>query len=113
MATATTRKRTYAVIEDRGRRHKVHAGERVLIDRMDGAPGTEITFDRVVVLSPASGAPKIGTPTVAGASVVGVIEGEHKGEKLKIFKWRRRENYRRRIGHRQRYTQVRIRKIAH
>jgi large subunit ribosomal protein L21 len=107
------RKRTYAVIDDRGRRHKVHAGARVLIDLMDAKPGTEVTFDKVVVLSPAKGEPKIGTPTVAGASVVAVVEGEQKGEKLKIFKWRRRENYRRRIGHRQRFTQVRIRKIAH
>jgi len=106
------RKKTYAVIEDRGRRHRVEAGQRVLIDLMDGAAGTEVTFDKVLVLSPAKGDPKVGAPTVAGASVVGVIEGELRSEKLKIFKWRRRENYRRRIGHRQRYTQVRIRQIA-
>jgi large subunit ribosomal protein L21 len=106
------RKRTFAVINDRGRRHTVRAGDRVLIDRLDGDPGSEIVFDQVVLLAKAGGATSVGKPNVDGAKVVGVIEGEHKGQKLKIYKWRRRENYRRRIGHRQRYTQVRIRQIS-
>ncbi len=106
------RKRTFAVINDRGRRHKVSAGDRVLIDRMDGDPGSEVVFDQVVLLAKAGGATSVGTPTVDGVKVVAVIEGEHKAQKLKIYKWRRRENYRRRIGHRQRYTQIRIRQIS-
>jgi len=109
--SADSRKRTFAVINDRGRRHKVCAGDRLLIDRMDGNPGSEVVFDQVVLVAKAGGATAVGKPTVDGANVVGVIEGERKGEKLKIYKWRRRENYRRRIGHRQRYTQVLIRKI--
>lgn len=106
------RKRTFAVINDRGRNHKVCAGDRLLIDLMEGAPGAEVVFDQVVLLAKAGGSTAVGTPNVAGAKVVAVIEREHKGEKLKIYKWRRRENYRRRIGHRQRYTQVLIRQIS-
>lgn len=107
------RKRTFAVINDRGRNHKVSAGDRVLVDLMEGAaPGAEVVFDQVVLLAKAGGATTVGKPNVEGAKVVAVIEREHKGEKLKIYKWRRRENYRRRIGHRQRYTQVRIRQIS-
>ena len=106
------RKKTYAVFNDRGRRHKASTGDRLLVDLMPGEPGSEVVFDKVVLLAPAGSAEaQVGTPTVAGVSVVGVIEGEHKARKLKVFKWRRRENYRRRRGHRQRYTQVRIRKI--
>jgi large subunit ribosomal protein L21 len=106
------RKHTFAVINDRGRRHKVCAGDRLLVDRMEGAPGSEVVFEQVVLLAKAGGDTAIGTPNVDGVKVVGVIEREHKAEKLKIYKWRRRENYRRRIGHRQRYTQIRIRQIS-
>ena len=106
------RTRTFAVINDRGRRHRVSAGDRVLVDLMEGAPGSEVVFDEVVLLAKAGGATSVGKPNVDGAKVVAVIEREHKAAKLKIYKWRRRENYRRRIGHRQRYTQLLIRKIS-
>ncbi len=106
--------KTFAIFEDRGHRHRVRAGDRLLLDRLPGAVGSEVRFEKVLLLGggKAGAVPRIGKPTVAGASVLGVIEGEAKGEKLKIYKWRRRENYHRRIGHRQKYTQVRIAKIV-
>ncbi|MCI0343144.1 MAG: 50S ribosomal protein L21 [Planctomycetales bacterium] len=112
-AAAPKTPRTYAVFEDRGHRHRVAAGDRLLLAHLPGASGSEVRFEKVLLLGggKAGAVPRVGKPTVAGASVLGVIEGEVKGEKLKIYKWRRRENYHRRIGHRQKYTQVRIAKI--
>ena len=76
----------------------------------DVAPGDELTFDRVLAVSGDDGL-KLGKPTVEGASVTAEVVGPVKGEKLYIQKFRRRKNSRRKTGHRQLYTRVRIGKI--
>jgi large subunit ribosomal protein L21 len=103
----------YAIIAADGRQYKVEEGQIVQIDfREDAKDGDTITFDQVLCLSD-GGNVKIGKPTVAGASVTAEVQwAELKGEKIYIQKLRRRKNYRRRTGHRQKYTKVKITAIA-
>lgn len=100
----------YAIIDDHGRQYTVRAGDLVDIDLEDAPEQQSITFDRVLMVRDESGM-KIGTPTVAGAKVVATVLGDVKGKKLIIRKYRRRKNYRRKQGHRQHYTRVRIESI--
>ncbi len=100
----------YAVIEDRTRQHTVKQGEVVLLDLSDAEPKESLVFDRVLMVG-GEGGTKVGTPTVPGARVIATVLGMVKGRKLVFRKFKRRKNYRRKIGHRQRYTQVRIEKI--
>ena len=74
---------------------------------MDGEPGSKITFDQVF-LTVDGDKIKTGQPTVKGAEVLGEIVQHVKGEKIYVFKFKRRKNYRRKTGHRQRYTDVKI-----
>ena len=100
----------YAIIDDKGRQYTVRKGDVVDVD-LKGAPEQQsITFERVLMVG-GDGQVKIGTPTVAGAKVVATVVGEVKGKKIIIRKYRRRKNYRRKQGHRQHYTRVRIESI--
>jgi large subunit ribosomal protein L21 len=101
----------YAVIQDRSRQHTVRTGDVILCDF--DAPKTEgdkVTFDKVLMLS-GEGVSKIGKPTVAGASVTGEVLGTERGEKLVVFRFKRRKNVRKKRGHRQTYTKVRIQEV--
>ncbi|HEX5137428.1 MAG TPA: 50S ribosomal protein L21 [Planctomycetota bacterium] len=100
----------YAIIDDHGRQYTVRTGDLIDVD-LKGAEGQgTITFDRVLMLRDGAGA-KVGTPTVEGAKVVGTVLGEVKGRKIVFRKYRKRKNYRRKIGHRQHFTRVRIESI--
>jgi large subunit ribosomal protein L21 len=103
----------YAVIEDSGQQFRVCEGDVLNVDLRDLAEDTrEIEFDRVLLVS-GDGDVKVGTPLVAGAKVVAeVLQQEVKGVKVHIYRWRRRKGSRRKIGHRQRYVQVRVAKIV-
>jgi large subunit ribosomal protein L21 len=104
----------YAVIAEGGGQRLVQKDDVVLIDLIEGREakaGQTITFDRVLCIGPGDGstAAKVGAPYVAGASVTAeVIDGEVKGDKVFIIKFRRRKRYSRRTGHRQAYTRVKI-----
>ena len=98
----------YAIIAADGRQYKVQSGDEIQIDLREGASaGESITFDSVLLVSDAAGV-KVGKPTVGGATVAAEVLAEEKGDKIYIQKMRRRKNFRRRTGHRQRYTRVRI-----
>jgi len=98
----------YAIIAADGRQYKVHPGDEIQIDLRDGAQeGDQITLDRVLLVSGEAGV-KVGKPLVAGAAVAAQVIGQEMGDKIYIQKMRRRKNYRRRTGHRQMYTRVRI-----
>ncbi|MFL2869673.1 MAG: 50S ribosomal protein L21 [Pirellulaceae bacterium] len=97
----------YAIIADSGRQFKVEEGQEVVVDLRDAEAGSTITFDQVLAVSGDDGV-KIGKPTVDGASVTAEVLGETKGKKIYVQKFRRRKNSRRRTGHRQHYTTVRI-----
>lgn len=97
-----------AVINDRGRQYVVNDGESLLVDYIDGAEaGAEHVFDQVMAVDGT-----FGTPYVKGASVTALIEGQVRGPKLYVEKFKRRKDYRRRVGHRQSYTKLTIQKVS-
>lgn len=100
----------YAIIEDSGSQFKVTSGDRIRIDRHVAEGEKSVTFDRVMLVA-GEGSPKLGSPLIKGATVVADVLGEVKGPKIDIQKYKRRKGYHRKIGHRQRYTEVRIREI--
>ena len=100
----------YAIISDRGNQTTVRVGDEVVCDLMDADKGVEITFDQVLLMGDEGGV-KIGTPLLKGASVKGEVLGLARGEKIVVFHFKRRKNVRRKSGHRQSYTRVRITEI--
>ena len=101
----------YAIFIDGGRQYKVSEGQILDLDYRDIAAGETLKLDRVLCVSNGSSV-KIGGPNVAGALVSAEVIGPQKGEKIYVQKFRRRKNYRRRTGHRQMYTRVRIGEIS-
>ena len=101
----------YAVIQDRGRQHTVRAGDEILCDLLaDKSPGDQLTFNDVLLLG-GEGETRLGTPFVKGATVTGEVIGLERGDKLVVMRFKRRKNVRRKKGHRQSYTRVRIQGI--
>ena len=101
----------YAVISGRNKQYTVRAGERVRLDKRADKPGDKVTFDQVLFVGGADGGEGgavAGAPTVAGASVEGTVLCHGKAKKIVVFKIRRRKGYRRKQGHRQGWTDVRI-----
>jgi large subunit ribosomal protein L21 len=104
----------YAVIRTGGKQYRVASGQVVKVERLDGEVGATIAFDQVLMVGdeqPGS-EPKIGAPLVDGAQVTAEVLEQGKGPKVIVFKKKRRKNYRRRRGHRQLQTVLRIREIA-
>lgn len=97
----------YAIIEDGGRQFKIEQGQELEIDYRELSSGEQVTFDRVLAVRDDSGL-KLGQPTLAGATVTAEVLGISQGPKLTIQKFRRRKTYRRKTGHRQMYTKVKI-----
>jgi len=100
----------YAIIADGGRQYRVEEGQELDVDYRDASKGDELRFERVLAVSDDTGL-KLGSPAVTGASVHAEVLGVQLGEKLTIQKLRRRKNSRRKTGHRQMHTRVRIKKI--
>jgi len=99
----------YAVIQTGGKQYRVEPGSTVVVEKLDGDKGTPVVFDQVLLVSSGDGGSvTVGKPTVAGAKVTGEIVEQGRGEKLVVFKFRRRKNYVRKNGHRQNYTAVKI-----
>lgn len=102
----------YAIIRDRGMQYRVEPGQVVLLDRIAGAePGNQIEIGEVLLVGDGD-AVRVGSPVVEGAKVRAEVLGEVKGEKIIVFRYRNKKRYRRRTGHRQRYTQVKISEIV-
>jgi large subunit ribosomal protein L21 len=97
----------YAIIRDRNQQTKVKQGDVILCDFNGKKPGDKITFGDVLLVGN-EGNVKIGKPTVAGASVTGEVLGEETGPKVIAFRFKRRKNVRKKHGHRQHYTRVKI-----
>jgi len=89
----------------------VEEGQELEVDYRDVPPGEQVTFDKVLAVSAEDGL-KLGQPTVTGTSVTAEVIGPALGDKIYVQKYRRRKNFRRRTGHRQIYTKVRIKQIA-
>jgi len=101
----------YAVIKTGGKQHRVSVGDTVDIEKIDGGKGDSIVFDNVLLVA-AEGRLRIGTPTVSGATVTGEIVAQTKAAKLTVFHMKRRKGYRKKTGHRQPLTRMRIRDIS-
>lgn len=101
----------YAIIQDGGRQYRVEEGQELEVDFRDVKRGDDLTFDRVLAVSGDEGL-QTGQPTLEGISVSAKVVGAAMGDKLHIQKLRRRKNSRRRTGHRQIFTRVRIEKIS-
>lgn len=99
----------HAVIRTGGKQYRVAAGDVIRVEKLDGDAGSKIVFDEVLFLG--GDAPKFGTPLVAGAKVSGEIVRQARGEKLVIFKFKRRKKYRRKNGHRQSFTAIKITEV--
>jgi large subunit ribosomal protein L21 len=106
----------YAIIEDSGSQRKVMQGETVLVDLLEGGaakPGNAVTFDKVLLVGRDGADAAIGLPYVKGASVSAeIVEPVVQGEKLHIQKFRTKKAFKKKTGHRQQYTSVRITGIS-
>ena len=102
----------FAIIQSGGRQVKVSPGTVVTVDRIDAEPGQEVSIDQVLVLEKDGGEVLAGAPFVANVKVLGVIDGESRGPKIRVFKKKRRKGMRRTKGHRSTYTRVRITDIV-
>ncbi|MDX2193478.1 MAG: 50S ribosomal protein L21 [Gemmatimonadales bacterium] len=98
---------SYAIFQALGKQFRAEAGKTLRLPLMDKQPGEKLTFDQVLLSSDGETI-RAGQPFVQGAAVEAEVIGMAKGEKLYIFKFKRRKNYRRKTGHRQRYTDVKV-----
>src|SRR5574340_1296047 len=97
----------YAVIKTGGKQYRVAPGEKLKIEQIPADVGAQVSFDQVLMVGEGE-AVKIGAPLVAGASVAATVLAQGRGDKIKIFKMRRRKHYQKHQGHRQGYTELRI-----
>ena len=100
----------YAIIKTGGKQYKVAEGSEIIIEKLDAAEGDSVTFEEVLAVGEGAEI-KIGRPLVDGAKVTGTVVKVGKGPKIRIFKYKHKTNYRRRQGHRQPFTKVKIDKI--
>jgi len=105
------RAKMFAVIKTGGKQYRVASGDVIKIEKLDGEAGSNLNFDDVLLVED-GGKVTTGTPVVEGAKVSGEILEQTRGDKVLIFKKKRRHNYRRKAGHRQDLTVVRITDIA-
>ena len=101
----------YAVIKTGGKQYRVIAGEKLKIEQIPADIGTEIVLDQVLMIGNGETV-SVGTPMVTGAAVKATVVSHGRGEKVHIFKMRRRKHYQKRQGHRQNYTEIEISGIA-
>lgn len=100
----------YAIIKTGGKQYRVQEGDLITIEKLEAAADETVTFDQVLTVVN-DGSVKVGTPLVNGAKVTGKVVEHGKGKKILVFKYKAKSNYRRRQGHRQPYTLVKIEKI--
>lgn len=101
----------YAIIETGGKQYKVQEGDSIRIEKIDLADGELVKFDKVLLLSN-EGSITAGKPFIEGASVEATVENQGKAKKIIVFKYKAKKDYRKKQGHRQPYTQVKIEKIV-
>ena len=100
----------YAIIESCGKQYKVQEGDVIFFEKLDAEVGKEVSFDKVVLVSDGEKI-EIGNPYVKGYKVAGEVVSHGKGKKIIVFKYKPKKNYRRKQGHRQPYTKVKITSI--
>ena len=101
----------YAIIETCGKQYKVSEGDVVLFEKLEVEDGKKVVFDNVILISDGENT-TVGTPYIKGAKVEGTVVAHGKGNKILVYKYKAKKNYRRTQGHRQPYTKVEITKIT-
>ncbi len=100
----------YAVIETGGKQYRVSEGDAIIVEKLPHQVGDSVELERVLLVSGDAGV-TVGQPLVAGAKVIAKVESEERGPKILVWKYRAKQRYRRRQGHRQAQTRLRIEKI--
>jgi large subunit ribosomal protein L21 len=101
----------YALVEIKGKQYKAEKGATLKVDLFEEDKGAKVEFANVLLVS-GEGGIKVGTPYVPGASVTAVVEDHVKGEKVIVFKYRKRKDSKRKQGHRQKYSLLKVEEIA-
>ena len=100
----------YAIVEIAGRQFKVEENKSIFVNRLNAGEGDKLEFDKVLLFQK-EGDVKVGTPSVAGAKVTATVVGHIKGDKIIVFKKKRRKGYAVKRGHRQQFTKIQIESI--
>jgi large subunit ribosomal protein L21 len=101
----------FAIVEIAGQQFKVEEGQEIFVHQLDAAEGDQLSFDQVQLIDK-DGNTTVGTPTVASASIKATVLGHQKGDKVIVFKKKRRKGYRVKNGHRQSFTKLKVDSIA-
>lgn len=101
----------YAVVKTGGKQYRVSAGTKIKVEQLPAEVGSEVTLDQVLMIA-ADGNVKLGSPLLSGAAVKAKVLSQGRGDKVRIFKMRRRKHYRKTQGHRQNFTELEIVGIA-
>ncbi|HNT34626.1 MAG TPA: 50S ribosomal protein L21 [bacterium] len=101
----------YAIIETGGKQYRVSVGDLIDVEKLANEPGDSIEFGRVLLVNKGE-QPEMGTPCIEGAKVIGRLISQGKARKVIIYRYKRRKNYRRKKGHRQPFSRVRIEQIV-
>jgi large subunit ribosomal protein L21 len=100
----------YAVMEFKGKQYKAEKGALIQVDRIDTEPGQTLDIDSVVLVS--GDTVTVGAPYVQGAKIQAVVEAHKKAKKIIVFKYKPKKDYRRKMGHRQQYSIIKIQDIV-
>jgi large subunit ribosomal protein L21 len=101
----------YAIIKTGGKQYRVNEGDVISVEKLDVASGEKVVFDEILVVSN-NGELQIGAPNVTGAKVEGTVIQQGKEKKVIVFKYKPKKDYRKKQGHRQPFTRVKIEKIS-
>jgi large subunit ribosomal protein L21 len=99
------------VIRSGGRQYRTRVGEEVLVEKLPAEAGQKVTLDEVLLVVDGDDV-KVGTPLLKGAKVEATVLAQERGPKIRVFKYRPKQRYRRRKGHRQTYTRLRVDKVS-
>ena len=97
----------YAIVNTGGKQYKIQQGDVLRVEKIPGEVGSPVTFDKVLMFSDGENV-KIGRPLLDNVAVKGHILDQGKGKKIVVFKYKKRKRYRRKLGHRQQYTEIKI-----
>ncbi|MDR1868873.1 MAG: 50S ribosomal protein L21 [Treponema sp.] len=100
----------YALVEFKGKQYKAEKGSLLKVDKIDAEPGTAVSIDTVLLVS--GDQVKVGSPYIEGAKVSATVESHGKDEKIIVFKYKPKKDYRRKQGHRQQYSIIKIGEIS-
>jgi large subunit ribosomal protein L21 len=102
----------YALVEFKGKQYKAEKNALLKVDKLDAEPGSSLDIDKVLLVSGEEGSVTVGTPYVGGVTVNAIVESHGKDPKIIVFKYKPKKDYRRKQGHRQQYSIIRIGDIA-